>query len=246
MATLDGVGDAAIALGPGVWRVPTTPLDLVNSFVFRDADGQVTLVDTGLRNAPARILAALAQIGTAPTEVTRIVVTHAHIDHAGGLADLARRTGAPVAAHEADADHLRAGRPPPLDRSTGVGKVLRRQTGFAPTAVAEELVDGQVLDVGGGLRVVHTPGHTPGHVSLLHEGTRLLITGDAIWNIRTRVTWPVLSFCTDVALTKQTAHVLGELDYDVAAFTHGPEIRDRARETVRGFLARPRGFRGGF
>ncbi len=246
MARLDDVGEAALPLGPEVWRVPTTPWDLINSFLFRDTDGQVTLVDTGLRNAPARILAALAQIGAAPSEVTRIVVTHAHLDHAGGLAELARRTGAAVAVHTADAEDLRHGTPPPLDPATTAGRLIRRQAGFAAASVTEELRDGQVVDVGGGLRVVHTPGHTPGHVSLLHEPTRLLITGDAIWNMRSRVTWPVLSFCTDVRLTKETAHVLGELDYDVVAFTHGPEIRDHAREAIRGFLSRPRGFRGGF
>ena len=47
-------------------------------------------------------------------------------------------------------------------------------------------------------------------------------------------------------MTKQTAEVLGEVDYDLVAFTHGPEIRDNAREAVRGFLTEPRGFRAGF
>ena len=42
--------------------------------------------------------------------------------------------------------------------------------------------------------------------------------------------------CTDAALSRRTAEVLGEVDYDVVAFTHGPEIREDARETVRGFL----------
>jgi glyoxylase-like metal-dependent hydrolase (beta-lactamase superfamily II) len=104
--------------------------------------------------------------------------------------------------------------------------------------VSEEVGAGQTLDVAGGLEVVHTPGHTPGHVSLLHRPSRVMVTGDSIWNMRSRLTWPVLAFCTDVRLTQQTADTLGELEYDVAAFTHGPEIRDGAREAVRGFLAR--------
>jgi hypothetical protein len=44
--------------------------------------------------------------------------------------------------------------------------------------------------------------------------------------------------CADFALTQKTAHRLGELDYDLAAFTHGPEMTDRPRERIRGFLAR--------
>ena len=240
------MGSAAVALGPGVWRVPTAPKDLVNSFVFRDADGQVTLVDAGVaRWAPPRILAALAEIGSAPQDVTRLVLTHAHGDHAGGAEDLRSRLGLPgVVAHERDASYLRTG-VSPIDASTTAGRLIRRATGFPAVPVVEELQDGHVLDVAGGLRVVHTPGHTPGHVSLLHEETSLLITGDAIWNVLGARSWPILWLCTDVPMQMRTASVLGELDYDTVAFTHGPEIRSGAREAVRAFLARPRRFRGG-
>ena len=226
-------------LAPGVWRVATAPRDLVNTFVLRDEDGQVTLVDAGTKRAPKVVAAALEQIGVHVTDVTRIVVTHAHGDHVGGLGGLRGRTGATVAAHERDAAYLREGRGPVLDRTSLGGRLLRRSPGVTtPTPVEEELVDGQVLDVAGGLRVLHTPGHTPGHVSLLHEPSRLLITGDSIWNAFGRMSWPVRMLCTDAAMTRRTAEVLGELDYDLVAFTHGPEIRTGAREAVRGFLAR--------
>ncbi len=224
-------------LAPGVWRVATAPRDLVNTFVLRDEDGQVTLVDAGTKRAPKVVVAALEQIGVHVTDVTRILVTHAHGDHVGGLGGLRARTGATVAAHEREAAYLREGRGPVLDRTTMGGRLLRRSPGLTPTPVEEELVDGQVLDVAGGLRVLHTPGHTPGHVSLLHEPSRLLITGDSIWNAFGRMSWPVRMLCTDAAMTRRTAEVLGELDYDLVAFTHGPEIRTGAREAVRGFLA---------
>lgn len=239
-------GPVAVPLAPGVWRIPTAPMDLVNSYVFRDADGQVTLVDTGITSAPRTILAALASIGTHPSDVTRILLTHAHSDHAGGAAKLVGETGAPLAVHVFDRASVESGVPPSIDPSTRTGRLIRRVPGFHPATVSEELHDGQVIEVGGGLRVVHTPGHTPGHVSLFHEASGVLITGDAIWNVRARMTWPFLVFCSNGALTQQTAHVLGELDYRLAAFTHGPEIRDGAREAVRSFLRRPRHFRGGF
>ena len=79
--------------------------------------------------------------------------------------------------------------------------------------VVEELVDGQVLDVAGGLRVLHTPGHTPGHVSLLHEASGVLITGDAIFNMASRMRWPMAAVCTSARQNQQSAHVLGELEY---------------------------------
>jgi glyoxylase-like metal-dependent hydrolase (beta-lactamase superfamily II) len=225
-----------VQLAPGVWRVATAPRDLVNTFVLVDDDGQVTLVDAGTKRAPKAVMTGLEHIGVAPSDVTRILVTHAHPDHVGGLAGLRGRTGATVAVHERDAAYVREGKGPVLDRSTLGGRLMRRNRGSAPTPVDEQLVDGQLLDVAGGLRVLHTPGHSPGHVSLLHEPSRVLITGDSIWNMRGRMTWSVPMFCTDAALSRRTADVLGELDYDVAAFTHGPEIREDAREAVRSFL----------
>lgn len=235
----------AVQLAPNVWRIPTAPLSLVNSFAFREDDGRVTLVDCGTTGAPPRVRAGLAAMGAAPQDVTRILLTHAHPDHAGGLADLRREAGEPpVAAHREDAGYVRRGEAPPRDSRGRLARLFERLPGGSwPAApVDEELDDGQVLDVAGGLRVVHTPGHTPGHVSLLHEPSGVLVTGDAIFHVG-RITWPPLFLCSNVPLTKQTAHVLGELDYSVAAFTHGPEVRDRAREQVRDFLRRraPRG-----
>jgi glyoxylase-like metal-dependent hydrolase (beta-lactamase superfamily II) len=170
----------AVALAPGIFRIPTAGKDLINSFALVQEDGSVTLVDTGLKKAPARIVAGLASIGKHPRDVTRIVLTHVHPDHAGGAAEMSRRTG-----------------------------------------------------------VVHTPGHSPGHISLLVEPSGTLITGDALFNFRflrgARISPAFL--CSDFAMTKRTAHRLGELEYEVAAFTHGPEIRVRARETVRDLLS---------
>jgi len=232
----------AILLAPGVYRIPTAGKDLINSFALLEDDGSVTLVDTGLKRAPARIVAGLAAIGRHPRDVTRILLTHVHPDHAGGAAEMSRRTEAPVLVHGDDHGWATTGRiTGARDRSTRMGRLFAR-TGNAkiePFTPGPALTDGQVLPVAGGLRVVHTPGHTPGHVSLLHQPTRTLVTGDAIFNFRflrrTRVSPAFL--CSDFALTKRTAHRLGELEYDVAAFTHGPEIRDGARERVRGLLA---------
>jgi glyoxylase-like metal-dependent hydrolase (beta-lactamase superfamily II) len=75
-------------------------------------------------------------------------------------------------------------------------------------------------------------------VSLLHQQSGVLITGDSIFNMNGRMTWPVRAFCTDFPLTQRTAAALADLDYRVAAFTHGPQIDIAAREAVRGFLRR--------
>ncbi len=227
-----------VSLAPGVWRVPLLR-DFINGFIFRDDDGQVTLLDMGLARHGRKVLAALDSIGSAPSDVTRLLLTHAHSDHAGGAAVVAAATGRSFTVHTDDAAYVREGRMPPTDPTFRIGRLAQRfgSPTFTGVEVTEELSDQQVLPIGGGLRVVHTPGHSPGHCSFLHEKSGVLVTGDAIFNVfGTR--WPVKAFCTDFAMTQRTAHRLGDLDYTVAAFTHGPEIRDGARAAIRRFLAR--------
>lgn len=234
------MGQPAIPLAKGVYRIPTLG-DFINSFAFVDPDGQVTLVDCGLKRAPARIVRALATIGKHPRDVTRILLTHAHNDHAGGAAELLATTSATdVLAHSADAGFLKSGSMPPRDSTVGLGRIVSRlpRGGFSAVSHVQELHDGQELPIAGGLRVVHTPGHTPGHVSLLHPDSGVLITGDSIFNMNARMSWPFSLFCTSFEQTKRTAAVLADLDYRTAAFTHGPEIAGTGREAIRGFLAR--------
>lgn len=232
----------ATEIAPGVVRIPTVGAASINSFAFVEDDGSVTLVDCGLKRAPARIVAGLRAIGRHPGDVRRIVLTHAHSDHAGGAADMSARTGAPVAVHETDAEYVERGETPALDPSIWSGRLMTRlgRGGFPPVAVGERLTDGQVLDVGGGLRVVATPGHTPGHISLLHEPTATLITGDALIN-QLGLRYSFRFACTDFRRNDRSAHVLGELEYDRAGFTHGPEITRGAREAVRRILRTERG-----
>jgi glyoxylase-like metal-dependent hydrolase (beta-lactamase superfamily II) len=227
---------AAVALAAGIWRIPTFRYDLINSFLVADADGSLTLIDAGLKRAHKKVLAALAGLGKAPQDVQRIVMTHAHSDHAGGLAGAKEATGASVLAHDRDAVYLQQGKTPQLDRSHLAGRVMNHaRAGFAKVEVASTFQDGELLPIGGGLRVVHTPGHSPGHVSLLHEPTRVLITGDAIFNVR-GLRYSPKTFCTDITLSRDTADRLADLEYDVAAFTHGDHISSGAREAVRAFL----------
>jgi glyoxylase-like metal-dependent hydrolase (beta-lactamase superfamily II) len=227
--------DLTVPLAPGVWRIPLVR-DFVNGFILRDQDGQVTLVDMGVKQSGKKVMAALASIGSGPSDVTRLMLTHAHPDHAGGAAYVAQQTGHAFGIHEADADFAREGVGPPRDRSFLLGRLLSRgPNGFAPVSVGETFTDGQLIPSLGGIQVVHTPGHSPGHASYLLQESGVLITGDAIFNVR-GLRWPIKAFCTDFRLTTQTAVRLAELEYSTAAFTHGPELRDRPREQIRRFL----------
>ena len=228
---------ATVLLAPGVWRIPLIG-DWTNGFMLRDSDGQVTLIDMGIASSGPKVMAALRSVGSGPSDVTRLMLTHCHPDHAGGAAHVSRETGRPVDVHAEDAEFVRTGTQPDPDPATRLGRLVKRLPSpkLEPVTIGEELADGQVVPVAGGLRVVHTPGHSPGHASYLHEESGVLITGDAIFNVLGR-RWPLRFLCSDFAMTQKTAHRLAELDYLTAAFTHGPEIRDNGREAIRKFLA---------
>lgn len=229
---------AAIPVASGVWRIPLVG-DFVNGFILRDEDGQVALVDMGVKSSGAKVMAALASIGSGPSDVTRLMLTHAHSDHAGGAAHVARETGRGFAIHEADAPFASSGKAPPRDPATRLGRLANRLGGggFDAVAVEETFTDGQVLPICGGVEVIHTPGHSPGHASLFLRESGVLITGDAIFNVR-GLRWPVKAFCSDFRMTTVTAHRLAEREYSVAAFTHGPHLSDQPREHIRRFLAK--------
>jgi glyoxylase-like metal-dependent hydrolase (beta-lactamase superfamily II) len=230
--------EGAVRLSERVWRIPTMRFGLINSFALVEDDGGVTLVDCGLKRAPARIVRGLAAIGKQPGDVRRIVLTHAHTDHAGGLAALAASAGDPsVEVHADDAGYVRDGVSAPPDLSLTIGRLMARgpDQRFAAAEVGRELHDGDVLPVAGGLRVVHTPGHTPGHVSLLHEPDGVLITGDSLVNVLGIRRVPGSS-CTNAAQARSTARRLIDLEYSVVAFTHGPEIRSGARAAIGRYL----------
>ena len=230
----------AVQLADGVWRIPTAPADLLNCYLLAGDDGTLTLLDAGTRRAPRLLLSALAQLGRQPGDVTHLLLSHAHSDHAGGAAAVQAATGAQVQAHEREAVYLHEGRMPAVDRSTRGGRLLARvpgrATGFAPVEVDATFVDGEVLPLAGGLHVVHTPGHTPGHCSFLHPGSGVLLTADALFNVR-GLRWSFAASCTDAGLSRASAARLGELDFDVAAFTHGAHVSSGARASVRAFLA---------
>ncbi|WP_230209117.1 MBL fold metallo-hydrolase [Nostocoides sp. HKS02] len=228
---------AAVPVVPQVWRIPLLG-DFVNGYILRDDDGQVTLVDMGIKSSGAKVMAALASIGSGPSDVTRLLLTHAHPDHAGGAAHVARETGQRFGIHEDDAASAAAGTAPPRDPTTFLGRLTNRLPGggFPPVPVGETFTDGQLLPFAGGIEVVHTPGHSPGHVAYLLRESGVLITGDSIFNVR-GLRWPIKSFCTDFRLTTKTAHRLAELDYTTAGFTHGPHLSDNPREHIRRFLA---------
>ena len=135
-------------------------------------DAGAVLIDGATEQAPAAILANIRALGFDPRQVKRLLNTHEHMDHAGGLAGLQQATGAPLLARAPAVATLRRGRSDREDPQFG------ELTGFPPVADVRTLADGEVVRLGGLALASHaTPGHAPGGTSWTWrscEGTRCL------------------------------------------------------------------------
>jgi glyoxylase-like metal-dependent hydrolase (beta-lactamase superfamily II) len=217
----------------GVHRV--SPVPGVNTYLF-DAEG-LTLVDAGIASSAPPILAAIRELGHQPDDLERIIVTHCHPDHYGSLAELKRKTGARTVMHPTDAAEVRRGGRGRAMSFRGPLSVLNgplasRTVKLEPAEVEDEVEDGDRLP--GGLRVVHTPGHSDGHLSLLWPEKSLLIAGDACWHL-TRLAY--MPFYVDFEEAKQSLAKLARLDFEVAVFGHGRPLRDAGAAFRRRFAA---------
>ena len=192
-------------LGPGLWSIPVVipdnPLGWTSVYVLEGDDGPY-LVDAGWDDPRSwdELCAGLAEAGTSVQDVRGVLVTHHHPDHHGLAGRVREASGAWVALHERDAALVRQYRANLLADPGIVVDVARtalQTAGAAPHEVDEalatlaamrveipvladrELTDGQLADVPGRrVRVLHTPGHTPGHVCLHLEDEDRLLSGD--------------------------------------------------------------------
>ena len=181
-------------------HVHLVPDTVANVFILIDPDG-LTVIDTGLPRSERKILDYITNLGRSHHDVKRILITHSDLDHVGSLAALQKASGALTYASQIEAEAIAAGqnsRPPKpgFSMAKAIMAAMRPFYKATPFQVAEYLTDGQVLPALGGLRVVETAGHSPGHVSLFAPGAGILFCGDSlvtdqngIHGSRSAVTW---------------------------------------------------------
>jgi glyoxylase-like metal-dependent hydrolase (beta-lactamase superfamily II) len=153
----------------------TIKLPIANIYIITAP--RVVIVDTGAPESTTRILAELRRLGYQPQDVAAIVLTHAHSDHAGSALALRAATGAPVAVHTADVAMLQQGDNGAFVPTDLEAKLIQRFIEHRFPPLEPDIVfdhERRLDDLGIAGRLLHTPGHTPGSVSLLLDG------GDAI------------------------------------------------------------------
>jgi glyoxylase-like metal-dependent hydrolase (beta-lactamase superfamily II) len=165
---------------------------VIHPVLLYDEEDGATLVDAGMPGHADDILRELAGLGLSARALRRVILTHQDLDHIGAAQAIAAASGAQVLAHPDDAPFIRGEetllkfRPEraearlaslkPSDRAA-----MSELLAHLPSAPVHGLLaDGEVLPVHGGITVLHTPGHTPGHICLYLHRYRLLLAGDAL------------------------------------------------------------------
>jgi glyoxylase-like metal-dependent hydrolase (beta-lactamase superfamily II) len=200
------------------------------------AEEELTLIDTGFRGSSPRIISFIHSLGRSVEDVSLIIITHNHLDHAGGLAELKKLTKAKVAIHRADISDEESQLPyrsivrkllhiPPFS-------ILRPLIYAKPEDVDLQLEGGEVLSPLGGLRVIHTPGHTPGSISLFSPKKKLLIVGDTLNNRHQNLHLPPRMVSTDLTQAIDSVKRIAQLDFDILCFGHGKPLTNDASARV--------------
>ena len=207
----------------------TIPLGFDNAYLIRERQGAV-LIDAGTPGQAKTFGKALDGIGVSTAEIKLIVVTHGHWDHIGSARDIKEMTGAPLAMHEAERSWLETGKAPLPPGVTAWGKIFRglllAMSPFiriAPAPVDIVLDDGYFSLVPYGIpgRVIHTPGHSPGSISVLLDNGEAFV-GDLAMNEFPLCLQPgPPNFADDPAMVRKSWELLWERGAKMIYPAHG-------------------------
>lgn len=213
-------------------KVHLIPGVIANSYLLIEPTG-LSLIDAGLPGSEKKIIKYITGLGYAPKGLRRIIITHADYDHVGGLKALKEATGARVFASAIEAEAIAQGHSSrPLKPRNVFAKLIfglmGRMFKAAPAKVDELLTDGEMLPVLGGLQVLATSGHTPGHISLYAPALGILFCGDSIVSEKAGLRGSSGANNWDQPKADDSVRKQAALAPAILCSGHGPVVREAA------------------
>jgi hydroxyacylglutathione hydrolase len=198
----------------GVWQLSGFLPRMINAFLVEDV-----MIDALTRWAKPRVARQLEG-----RKLSLVALTHCHPDHQGLARFVCETFGVPLACHEADVDFMEGRRPMLPDNA--VVRLFDKLWSGPPYPVGRVLHDGDEV---AGFQVVHTPGHTPGHVIYFRHSDRLAIVGDLLHNMNGLTGAPGLHetpriFSVDPEQNRASLRILLQLRPALVCFGHGPPL----------------------
>ncbi len=195
-------------------------------------ENSAVLIDTGMPGQSEQILEKMTENGVSLDQLKAVILTHQDLDHIGSLPELLERADHPIEvyAHEADQPYIEGTRrlmkADPENMNEEVWNKLPDQVKELyknpPKAeVTKVLKDGDELPEFGGMKVISTPGHTPGHISLLLKEGKTLVVGDAMVCSNEFLQRPVDQVTPDMDTALQSMRKLLDYDIDQVICFHG-------------------------
>jgi len=248
LEALESYTSQMFSVAPGVWGRKDL---FVNFFMIQDqTTGAWALVDAGLKWSAPKIKNMASELFGEGVRPAAIILTHGHFDHVGALQTLIEEWNVPVYAHSLEVPYLtgRSSYPPP-DPTVGGGLMAAMSWMYpkGPINVKDfirTLPNDNSIPGFRDWKYIHTPGHTPGHISLFRESDRVLIAGDAFVTTKAESAMYALSgmkhlsgppkyFTCNWASAELSVIKLAALDPEIAATGHGKTMRG---EELRGAL----------
>ncbi len=226
-----------LSSGVAVLNIAVTMMNapaLINPVLIQDESANI-LVDSGYpgESSLAQLTIALDDIGVKLTDLTDVILTHQDLDHIGGLRGLkALNPNLKIWAYVLEKPFIEGEKklikisPAVLENLKKMPEEMSKRLLYVfenpPTAPVDITVeDGQQLDICGGITVIHTPGHTPGHICLYLHASRTLIAGDALTAHEGTLLGPVPEHAADISQAMASLKKLLAFDIERIVCYHG-------------------------
>ncbi|KOS61622.1 MBL fold metallo-hydrolase [Lysinibacillus agricola] len=184
------------------------------------------LIDTGFPGQLEDLRVAMEKAGVSFDKLKVIILTHQDIDHIGSLPDILQECGSNIKVYAHD-----------LDKPYIQGDLTLLKDGHLENPpkgkVDDTLKDGQELPYCGGIRIIHTPGHTPGHISLYLKQSKTLIAGDSMYSVNGIIEGIHVPTVLDIKEAQLSLKKYLDLDIESVICYHGGLSKENINEQLQ-------------